>query len=153
YIGGKSTRSGVRRYNLLYGGSQRLARTPDLCEGIEMLSMTLNFNCALQARHRKFVHGGVVGWRGRGIVISWPPMSGKTTLVAELVRAGASYYSDEYAVFDVRGHVHPYITPFMVREDATKRPKICVVESLGGRAGTTLLPVGLVLVTAFRVGA
>jgi hypothetical protein len=32
--------------------------------------------------------------------------SGKTTLVSELIRAGATYYSDEYAVIDERGRVH-----------------------------------------------
>jgi hypothetical protein len=31
--------------------------------------------------------------------------------VAELVRAGATYYSDEFAVLDSRGRVHPFPRP------------------------------------------
>ena len=43
----------------------------------------------------------IVTWgRGRAIVIPGRTFSGKSTLVAELVRAGATYYSDEYAVED-----------------------------------------------------
>jgi len=55
-----------------------------------------------------FVHAGVVGWRNRAIVIPGRSLSGKSTLVLELVRAGAEYYSDEYAIFDSEGRVHPY---------------------------------------------
>jgi len=55
-----------------------------------------------------FVHAGVVGWRDRAIVIPGRSLSGKTTLVLALVEAGADYYSDEYAIFDSEGRVHPY---------------------------------------------
>ena len=55
-----------------------------------------------------FVHAGVIGWRGVGIVIPGRESIGKTTLVAELVRRGAVYYSDTFAVFDEAGRVHPY---------------------------------------------
>jgi hypothetical protein len=39
-----------------------------------------------------FVHVGVVGWRNRAIVIPGRSLSGKSTLVLELVGAGADYY-------------------------------------------------------------
>jgi Rps23 Pro-64 3,4-dihydroxylase Tpa1-like proline 4-hydroxylase len=55
-----------------------------------------------------FVHAGVVGWRGVGIVIPGRASIGKSTLVAELVRRGAVYYSDAFAVLDDQGRVHPY---------------------------------------------
>lgn len=57
-----------------------------------------------------FVHAGVVGWRGRGIVMPGRDSGGKTTLVRALLEAGASYYSDTFAVFDRQGRVHPYST-------------------------------------------
>ena len=60
------------------------------------------------APDRVFVHAGVVAWRGRALVLPGTSFAGKTTLVAELVRAGAIYYSDEYAVLDEQGRVHPY---------------------------------------------
>jgi hypothetical protein len=55
-----------------------------------------------------FVHAGVVGWRDRAIVVPGRSLSGKSTLVLALVEAGADYYSDEYAIFDPNGTVHPY---------------------------------------------
>lgn len=55
-----------------------------------------------------FVHAGVVGWRGVGIVIPGRASIGKSTLVAEFVRRGAVYYSDTFAILDGQGRVHPY---------------------------------------------
>jgi len=63
---------------------------------------------ALHARTAQFAHAGVVGWRGRAVLIVGDSNAGKSTLVAELVRLGATYYSDEYAVIDDEGLVHPY---------------------------------------------
>jgi hypothetical protein len=54
------------------------------------------------------VQAGVVAWRGRAIVIPGDSNAGTTTLVAELVRCGATYYSDERAVIDDDGMVQPY---------------------------------------------
>ena len=68
------------------------------------------------ARNRVFVHAGVVGWKGRAIVIPGRSYSGKSTLVSELIRAGAAYYSDEYAVFDSRGRVYPFAKPLEMRD-------------------------------------
>ena len=76
---------------------------------------------AERARNRIFIHAGVVGWQGRAIVIPGRSFSGKSTLVAALLQAGATYYSDEFAVLDGRGYVHPFLArrsfPF-----ADKRP-------------------------------
>jgi serine kinase of HPr protein (carbohydrate metabolism regulator) len=105
------------------------------------------------ARHRIFVHAGVVGWKGRAIVIPGRSYSGKSTLVAELVRAGASYYSDEYAVFDVRGRVHPFSKPIELREVGQHKQAKIEVTDLGGHYGTKPIPVGLVLMTQYRDGA
>jgi hypothetical protein len=153
YVGGESGRPKMRNYNLLYAGAERIARTMELDEVFETLESTLHFNVAVGARHRIFVHAGVVGWRGQAIVIPGRSMSGKTTLVAELVQMGATYYSDEFAVFDADGRVHPYARPLMVRESANERQKRYRVEMLGGRAGTRPLSVGLVSLTEFKPGA
>jgi hypothetical protein len=152
-VSGSEQHARVRRYSLLYGGAARLARTMDPNEVFETLESSLHFSVAVGARRRIFVHAGVVGWRGRAIVIPGRSMSGKTTLVAELVRAGAIYYSDEFAVFDAHGRVHPYARPLMVREAAQARQTKYPVETLGGRAGTKPLLVSLVAITAFHAGA
>jgi len=103
------------------------------------------------APRRLFVHAGVVGWRGRAIVLPGRTFTGKTTLVAVLVKAGATYYSDEYAVLDAHGCVHPYARPLAVREHgALERATRYAVEALGGRPGVTPLPVGLVIVSQYK---
>lgn len=63
-----------------------------------------------------FVHAGVVVWSGRAIVIPGRSHAGKSTLVRGLVHAGATYYSDEYAVLDRNGNVYPYQRRLSQRE-------------------------------------
>lgn len=152
-IGGKGQRSNGKRLNLLYQDEVRLARTPDLDSMFETLESDLRLFVAELAKHRVFVHAGVVGWKGQAIVIPGRSYSGKSTLVAELVRAGATYYSDEYAVLDARGRVHPFSKPLELREEGEFRQTKITVAELGGHSGTKPLPVGLVLVTQFKNGA
>ena len=151
-IGGR-VRPNVRRYNLLYSGVVRRARTMDLDKVFEVLESDLRLDVASAARRRVFVHGGVVGWRGRAIVIPGHSFSGKTTLVAELLRAGATYYSDEFAVFDARGRVHPYPKPLSIREKDGFRTRSLPAEALGSLQGIKPLPVALVVLPRYRPGA
>src|SRR6185295_969546 len=150
---GGSARPGLRRFHLLYGNAALVARARELDELCDGLESHLSFSVAMTARRRLFVHAGVVGWHGRALVIPGRSLSGKTTLVAALVRAGATYYSDEYAVFDQHGRVHPYPKRLSIREEPGKPPRICPVEELGGRAGARPLPVGLIAVAAYTPGA
>lgn len=152
-VGGSGPRPGVRRLHLLYGNAVLLARTRELAPVLEALASDLHRYVAETARRRLFVHAGVVGWRGRAIVMPGRSFSGKTTLVAEWVRAGATYYSDEYGVFDARGRVHPYPKPLSLRENGTAPAKHYAVEELGGRAGVQPLPVGLVIASVYKPGA
>jgi hypothetical protein len=105
---------------------------------------------AEMARRRVFVHAGAVGWNGQAILIPGRSYSGKTTLVKELVRAGATYYSDEYAVLDLQGRLHPYPQPLALRKNGSYMQQKHPVETLGGVAGNKPLPIGLVLVSRYR---
>jgi hypothetical protein len=152
-IGSKDSRANGRRLNVLYGDEEPLARSSDLAIVYDRFESDLRIFVAELAKHRVFVHAGVVGWKGQGIVIPGRSYSGKSTLVAELVRAGATYYSDEYAVLDTRGRVHPFIKPLELREEGEfSQTKISAAE-LGGQSGTRPLPVRLVLMTQFKSGA
>ena len=144
--------SRVRRFNLLYRDIARLERSADEEAVLDRFEADLQLHVAEHAPRKVFVHAGVVGWRGRAIVVPGRSLSGKSTLTAELVRAGAAYYSDEYAVFDRRGRVHPYPKPPALRSDSTGKQKSILVESLGGTIGTKPLPLGLVLMTRYRRG-
>jgi hypothetical protein len=116
---------------------------------LHVFDAQLRAHIALHSPDRVFVHAGVVGHRGKAIVIPGMSFSGKTTLVAALVRAGATYYSDEYAVFDAQGLIHPYPKPLSVRlrDGLGTRTD---VAALGGTAGTEPLPLGVVVVSQYR---
>lgn len=152
-VGGEGPRPNVRRYNLLYQDATKLSRTMEIDEVLEKLERRLQVFIAERARRRVFVHAGVVGWKGRGIVISGCSLSGKSTLVRELVRAGATYYSDEYAVLDSRGWVHPFSKPLKLSEEPAFRQTEFPLERLNARIGVKPLPVGLVILSEYQAGA
>ena len=112
-----------------------------------MLISEVHLAIAVHARDAVFVHAGVVTWNGRAIVIPGRSMSGKSTLVHALVGAGATYYSDEYAVLDHAGFVHPYAKPLSIRrEDGTNDH---VAPKSAGLVGSEPAPVGLIVSTYF----
>ncbi|HEV8589836.1 MAG TPA: hypothetical protein VGQ72_13260 [Pyrinomonadaceae bacterium] len=142
----------MRRFNLLYGDIARLARTTDSEEALEVLASDLQRYVAEMAIDRVFVHAGVVAWRDTAILLPGRSNTGKTTLVAEFVKAGATYYSDEFAVLDKRGRVHPFAGALQIRDSKTGKQTRHSVEQFGGHAGTKPLPVSLVVLTKYRAG-
>ena len=153
-IGDKTSRGKRRRQNLVYADDSKVAETPELEQAIDAFEADLQLFVADTAPRRVFVHAGVVGLGGRAIVIPGRSFSGKTSLVAALVKAGATYYSDEYAVLDERGRVHHYARPLSVRENGhLAKPKKYRVEVLGGKSGSKPLPVGMVVVSKYEAGA
>ncbi|MBK8467131.1 MAG: hypothetical protein IPL32_15020 [Chloracidobacterium sp.] len=103
---------------------------------------------------RVFMHAGAVGWKGKGIIFPAQSYQGKSTIVTELVRRGADYYSDDFAIFDRDGLLHPFPRIITMRtRDGEFRHYDLPVESIGGVPATELLPVGLVLFTNYEAGA
>lgn len=115
------------------------------------LESDLQITVALNAKNRLFVHAGVVGWRNQAILIPGRTFSGKSTLVEALVRAGATYYSDEFAVLDSKGRVHSYPRPLSLRENDAKARRVAA-EEIGGTLARRPLPVGLVVVSEYKEG-
>jgi hypothetical protein len=109
---------------------------------LEMMEREIRLRIAREAPDRIFVHAGVVGRAGGALLLPGGTFTGKTTLVAALVRAGASYY----------GLVHPYPKPLSLRGKDTKQ-RNHHVESLGGSAADRPVPVRAVVVTTYRRGA
>src|SRR3984893_3909386 len=150
--GGSPAHSQVRRLHLLYGNVERLARTAELGDLLDILRSDVNLYVAENAPRRLFVHAGAVGWKGRAILIPGPSFSGKTTLVQEFLRAGATYYSDEFAILDRRGFVHPFAAPLSVRSADSDRQEMGLAEEFGSSIGVSPLPIGCVVATRYRPG-
>jgi len=136
-------------------GRARTVRARSLSAGLARLESEMRQGIAAGSRRRTFVHAGVVSHRGSAIVIPGRSRSGKTTLVAELVKAGAVYYSDEFALLDSRGRVHPFAKPLSVRgpSGCDRHARKTRPEELGGVRGEHPLPVGVVVLAVHRPGA
>jgi hypothetical protein len=119
---------------------------------VSVLDAALRAHVAITAPERAFIHAGVVSHRGRTIMVPGPSFSGKTSMVAALVRAGAEYFSDEFGVLDDKGLVHPYAKRLSIRGERGGRIDHHV-ESLGGEQAEAPLPVGLVVMSVYRPGA
>jgi len=152
-VGGSVPETNVKRLHVVYSDAMRLERTADFEIALKALERDLHLFVGEMAHGRVFVHAGVVGWDGRAIVMPGPSFTGKSTLVAALVRAGATYYSDEFAILDEDGLVHPFARPLSLRCADPYVGEPVVVEELGGEAGTEPLPVGMIVAAAYREGA
>lgn len=108
---------------------------------------------ALHAPDHVFVHAGVVVHEGRAIVLPGRSLSGKTTLVAALLRAGAAYASDEFAAVDSDGLVHPYAKPLSIRRPHSFEQTETAPEELDAATVEGPVRAGLVAITVHVPGA
>ncbi len=150
-VGGEDPGGRVRRFHLLYAAAHRFSRTLYANETLSALEHHLELAVAEMASGRLFVHAGVVGWKGRAILIPGKSHSGKTSLVAALLAAGADYLSDEFAVVDRHGRVHPYPRPLVLRAGHPGGVPTSA-RRLGARTVEAPLRVGLVAVTRYESG-
>jgi len=74
------------------------------------------------------VHAGAVLWGERALLLPGATHAGKSSLVAELLRRGAIYFSDEYALIDSEGRVHPYPRPLLVRNGCPEQHPVLPQE-------------------------
>lgn len=57
------------------------------------------------------LHAAAVADRGRVVLFAGPSGSGKSSLCARALLAGCAYLSDEFALVDGRGRIHPFPRP------------------------------------------
>jgi hypothetical protein len=127
-----------------------IAEDGALQPALDRFARDLMVHVANYAPDRVFLHAGVVGWQDRALLLPGTGFAGKTTLVAELVRAGAIYYSDEYAVLDQHGRVYPYPRDLQMRLAGSPQQSAVAVEHLTGTVGTSPLSVSRVVFTEYR---
>lgn len=83
---------------------------------LERLETVFQLEIAQNAPEAVFVHAGAVAVGRRAAVFPGASFAGKSTLIDALVKRGAVYLSDEYAVIDRLGRVHPYRRPISLRQ-------------------------------------
>jgi hypothetical protein len=133
----------------LFFGSKQILRSKDLNQILQYFEQSLEMRIAMGSQ-KLFVHAGVVGWQGQAILIPGRSMSGKTRMVASLLKSGAVYYSDEFAVLDATGYVHAYPRPLRIRETNTQHDyNLQQVTTFGQQP----LPAGLVAMLQYKSDA
>jgi hypothetical protein len=144
--------TGTDSYEVSVAGAPWLEHaTLDMALG--MLDAQIRIFVAANARDRIFVHAGVVAHHGMALAIPGESFSGKTTLVSALVERGATYYSDEFAVLDGEGGVHPYPRRLSIRASHAGATQERHVGELGGVAAAGRAELAAVAITRYRPGA
>lgn len=95
------------------------------------------------------VHAGTVLWEGRALLLPGMSHAGKSSLVSHLLRRGAVYLSDEYALIDSQGYVHPYPRPLLVRNGCTEQFPVLAGE-YNASVGETPAPVGCIFALRYH---
>jgi hypothetical protein len=127
---------------------------PDISFALERVEPELRLTVAEHAPKHAFIHAGAVSWKGRGIIFPARSFRGKSTLTAALVRLGARYYSDEYAVLDEKGRLHPFAKDLSMRGgDGGYEQVETPVNSIGGKEGKRPVSVKMIVITEFRSNA
>ncbi len=118
---------------------------------IPLLQGAIDEAIVLRASDFAFVHAGVVAVKGGAILLPGLSHAGKSTLVAELVRRGATYFSDEYAVIDADGSVHPYPRALMLRNGEPEQRAV-LPSQLAASVGSGGVPARLILLLKYAPG-
>lgn len=142
---------GKRRpcHSILVNG-RLLALAADWDEICDAFYSDLEFFVASSSWKPLFVHAGAISWRNQAIILPGASHSGKTTLVRALLEAGASYYSDEFALFDSAGNLHAFPRPLFIRHNGTARR--ISASQLGARQEAATKPIAWVIVTRYKQG-
>ena len=137
---------------LVWKGTTCVSEGQGLEYSLTVLESQIRGQVAIRAPARTFVHAGAVAHDGRAIIFPGHSFSGKTTLTEAFVRAGATYYSDEFAVLDNNGLVHPYPKSLSIRSGDQAVQTEHTVESLNGVAGVDPVPLGALIITNYERG-
>jgi hypothetical protein len=118
----------------------------------ECLRLVLRNCVAENTAQVVFLHAGAAAFENKLVLLPGDGHAGKTTLTAELIKAGAIYFSDDMAIIDRRGFCHPYPKPLSMRRRKSNddRQTDMDVSYFGGRQATEPLPVHLIAFAEFK---
>ncbi len=108
---------------------------------------------AVVHRMRMFraVHAGALLIDGKALLLPGISHAGKSSLAAELLRRGASHFSDEYALIDDQGLTHSYPRPLLLRNGRPMQ-SLVLPEELSARFASEPAPVGWILALDYVSG-
>lgn len=98
------------------------------------------------------IHAGVVGWKGRVVLAPGGSHAGKSSLVAEFLGRGATYFSDEYALIDGAGQVFPYARPILLRKEGAYTPP-ALPQQWNAESGSGPAKIGWIFSLQYRESA
>ncbi|MCW5698394.1 MAG: hypothetical protein KIT00_00980 [Rhodospirillales bacterium] len=124
---GESGAGAVDAWTLSMDGKMLLC-TADEALLLRSFENALHLAVSAYSRRYVFVRAGVVRHGETVIVLPGKDGCGKTMLVSALLRAGASYFSDAFAVFDPNGLAHPYPVPLTVTATPDGDPESVAVS-------------------------
>jgi hypothetical protein len=102
-------------FSTAYFGGEEFVRDQSISRVVSVAASHVEGTVAEHSREFVFIHAGVIGWHGEAILFPGRSRTGKSTVIRELLGRGAVYYSDEFAVVDAEGLVHPFARPLSLR--------------------------------------
>ncbi len=106
------------------------------------------------APNNVFLHAGAVVWNNKAILFPGDSYSGKTSIVAEFIKQGAIYHSDDYAILDEKGFNHPFPKTLSIRGIIDENQQLEVsYKDFGAIVGIEPFPVSAVVLTKFEDNA
>jgi hypothetical protein len=106
---------GSRNRYSVYLDGLRIIRTPVPSLALSYLVWHINRSAVRESPRYLLIHASCAALDGRAVVMPAGMESGKTTLVAGLVRRGLDYVTDEVVAIDpATGILHPYPRPLSV---------------------------------------
>lgn len=139
-------------FDVLFG-RRRIATAATTAEAHERLLSHLQVEAATHAPDRLYVHAGAVALHNHALLLPGPSFAGKTTLVTELLRLGAAYLSDEFAVIAPDGLIHPYPRLLRVRDRHGASTRHLPSSHWGAPPAEQPLPAAMIVFTRYSPGA
>ncbi len=122
---GRSRYTMGRRF-VVSGSEGRMFSVRRIEEVLPHVEWALNWEVVRRMDDFLQLHAGVMERDGVGVVFPAAPGSGKTTLCAGLLSRGWRFLSDEFALIDGEGMIHPYPKALCIKEGSFE-----VMEHLG----------------------
>jgi len=134
-----------------YAGDRLVAADDGMNVIVEILQAVVDETVVHDLPGLVAVHAGVAVCNGVAAILPGGSQAGKTMLVAELLKKGAVYYSDEYALVDAEGRVHPYPRALMLRNNGGWRHPV-VPRPQTAANGDSHAPVRLIVSVEWTPG-